>query len=76
MFKYNIYRDSETWRIRKVVIELFHDGKLINRSRMMVWGPFTPLLSRLTFKWRLGLRMKNMKKTAEIMLAKMAEANA
>lgn len=70
-----VYRDSDAKRFRKVVVEIWHDEKLLNRSRMMVWGPFTPLLSRLTFAWRLQRRIKTMRKTCEVMLDTMAIFN-
>jgi hypothetical protein len=70
-----VYRNSDTLRLRKVVVEIWHDGHLLNRSRMMVWGPFTPLLSRLTFAWRLQRRIKTMQKTCGVMLNAMAIFN-
>lgn len=63
MFTWRIYRDCDTLRLRKMVIELFHDGKLVHRTRM-----FMPLLKG-RFERRVARRQKWMMKHALRMLA-------
>lgn len=69
--EFKVYRDSDARRLPKVVIEVWHEGRLLNRARMYV-GLF---LLRLTFPWRLKLRMKMALKTAQIMLKAEESAN-
>lgn len=73
--EFKVYRDGAKPGLRKVFVELWSNGEILNRSRMMVWGPFGPILSRLTFAWRLKMRMRSMLATANIMIEKQDEAN-
>jgi hypothetical protein len=63
MFTWKIYRDCDTLRLRKMVIELRHEGVLVHRTRM-----FMPLLAG-RFKRRVARRKEWMMKHAERMLA-------
>lgn len=61
MIHWRIYRDCDSWHVRKVVVEaLFGEFGEVKDRRRMFAGPL--------FKLRLKLKMKRMKKVAEIML--------
>lgn len=62
MFTWKIYRDCDSLRLRKVVIELYHDGKLVHKTRM-----FMRLLPR-RFERALARRKEWMMDYALIML--------
>lgn len=59
-YTWNVYRDSDTWHLRKIVVELYRDNKLVHRTRMF-W-----CLCCL-FKRALRRRKKWMLKVAEQM---------
>ena len=61
MIHFRIYRDCDSWRVRKVVVEaLYGEFNELKDRRRMFAGPF--------FKWRLRLKMKRMTKLVEKML--------
>jgi hypothetical protein len=54
---WRIYRNCDTLRLRKLVIELYHhDGRLIDRRRMFAF-PFFNLSRRLTRKMNRMVRL-------------------
>lgn len=63
MLKWHVYRDCDTLRLRKVVVECWLDGAdefdCRDRRRMFA-GPF--------FEWRLARKMKRMRNLVEKML--------
>lgn len=62
-YEWFIYRDCDTWRLRKIVIELWDNGaNLIHRTRM-----FYPWFLPFLFKRRLERRKKWMLKVANEM---------
>lgn len=46
MFRFVVYRDCDTLRVRKVVIELYHNDRLVDRRRMFAFPLFTKRLKR------------------------------
>jgi len=69
--EFKIFRTCDTFRIRKMVVELFHDGMAIDRTRM--FGCFFPRLklSRKMFAWRLQARKNRMLLSGEIQVQAM-----
>lgn len=58
MFKFLVYRDCDTLRLRKVVIELTHNERLVDRRRMFAWPFFAGRLKRKQKRMlRLGAKM-------------------
>jgi hypothetical protein len=63
-WNWKIYRDCDTLRLRKIVVELYESGELIHRSRM-----FYNWLFPCLFPIRLARRQRWMLKVAEKFLA-------
>lgn len=64
---FKIYRDGDSWRLRKVVIELYNwDNTLLDRRRTFAF----PLV---WFTWRLNFWKGRMLKCAGMMLTAMQE---
>ncbi len=59
MFKFLVYRDGDArLRLRKVVIELYHDGRLVDRRRMFAAFKFAVRLKKKQDRMlKLGLAM-------------------
>lgn len=63
MFEFRVHRDCDgrSFRIRKVVIELFFEGKLVDRRRMF------GLFGGAFFVKRLTRKMRNMLRQGKVM---------
>jgi len=61
--KFNVYRDCDTLRLRKVVIELWQGDKLLDRRRMF------GLLGLPMFARRLARKKARMLRLAALMVA-------
>lgn len=46
MYKFTVYRDCDTLRLRKVVIELTYNGELVDRRRMFAGAMFVRRLKK------------------------------
>jgi hypothetical protein len=55
--RWNIYRDCDTLRLRKIVIELFESDTLIHRTRMFYTWCF-PRFFAVRLRWRKAWMLK------------------
>lgn len=62
-YKFIVFRDSDHWRLRKVVVELYADGALSHRTRMF-WRPGKRWMTRA-----LALRKAWMLRASKLMNA-------